>query len=339
MKWIQILGLLAFGMISTSFGAENKLGNGLLRVAILRDLPTLEKAISSLCETEYPGSVRVVKDKSGRYLAINTLDVESYLLSTVECEMSAKAPLEALKAQAIAARSHALYMAGSSTNQLYDLVANLSQAYQGKGKVNKNIVLAIESTRGKVIEYQGKLIPAYFHESCGGHTTTANAVWPPKELSDMQNLPGTTVCPACAKGTTNMWSFEISRASLEHLFDQKGLKLGAITNAQIVTKDDSGHSQSISISGYTNSTIMNGDAFRALLGYSNLKSTLFEITQPTHADGTLGDTISFKGLGYGHGVGLCQYGAQQMAQSGKSYREILSFYYPGCRIVDQNSRK
>jgi stage II sporulation protein D len=335
--------IILFFLIRCTLAAYSEdMNSNLVRVAILRDVSSLPQAIKALCQHEYPGTVQVSKDSSGNFMAVNILNVEDYLLGAVSCEMNPKGPLEALKAQAIAARSHALYLSSTSQTQPYDLVANLSQAYQGKTKLQKNVVLAIESTRGQVLYSHKKLIPAYYHESCGGHTTSATQVWPStdsKQTTMFALLPGSTSCPYCAKSQTNKWSFETSRATFNLVLGQNGYKIGAVPIVKIVDKDDGGHVKNVSIESELKPVLLNAEVLRSILGYSNLKSTLFTVSQPANPDGTPGDLIAFRGAGYGHGVGLCQYGAQEMAAKGSSYKDILARYYPGCSVgpIEPNS--
>lgn len=303
-------------------------------MAILRDAPTLEKAVLTLAQRDYHGTIRVVADKQGHYDAVNILDIEDYLLGVIGREMNPKAPLEALKAQAIAARSHALYLARASEDQSYDLVANLSQAYFGKDELSKNVVLAIEITRGQVLECKGKPIPAYFHASCGGHTETEASVWKttPSKNGGASSSDG-VACPYCAQSTENRWSLVIGAVSLQRAFKQAGYKVGANPSLAVVEKSPGGHAQRIVIGSAEGEVLLDAESFRAVLGYSRLKSTLFEVRQNRSPDATKGDMFIFEGNGFGHGVGLCQFGAEQMARKGISCERILTYYYPNCRMT------
>jgi stage II sporulation protein D len=300
-----------------------------LRVAILRDVAKYDQVLTKLCSREYQGTVRVVKNKDGTYSAINIVDLENYLLDVIGREMDPRAPLEALKAQAIAARSHALYMANISDDQPYDLIANLSQAYFGKEKLKKNIVLAIETTRGQILYFENKPLPAYFHSSCGGHTESVSTVW---QNTLNSKWPGTTRCTYCAKSPETKWSFELSVASLQRVFATAGYKLGTSPAIEIQGKGIGGHAITVRVRSEMGEFSMSAEKFRSLLGYSNLKSTLFQVERERHSDGSGGDLIRFQGFGYGHGVGLCQFGAQEMAESGARCPDILNRYFPGCKV-------
>ena len=305
-----------------------------IRVAVLRDIPKLDQALALLCKHEYRGMVRVVQIKEGSYVAVNTLGIEDYLLDVVVCEMDPHGPLEALKAQAIAARSHALYQASISHEQPYDLVANISQAYFGKSALSKNVVLAIEATRGQYLTYENKLIPTYFHASCGGHTESVKNVWPSKQSTETSSdlkLPGAVPCPYCAESKENQWSWKVSALALQRALKHAGYKIDGLSSVSVAERAPSSHVLTVLVSHQKNDLLIPAEKFRSLLGYSKLKSTLFDIQHVTQDDrGT--DDFVFKGDGWGHGVGLCQFGAQEMAENGASCGHILSYYFPNSLI-------
>jgi stage II sporulation protein D len=328
----RLLAILSLLLPITSVLAEEVPPT--IRVALFRDVSGLDRALALLNEREYEGMVRLVQNKQGLYTAINTLDLEEFLLGVVSCEMNPKAPVEALKAQAIAARSHALYQASISEDQLYDLIANLSQAYAGKAKLHKNVILAIEATRGQVLYYENKPFPGYFHASCGGHTETMASVWIGAEtkIGKTPSFPKTVVCTPCVQSKEYKWEFEISRNTLRNVLSRAGHEVGSIPSISILTKGAGGHALTLAVNSPTGSIEFLAEKFRSLIGYHNLRSTLFEVSLPANPDGSPGDLIIFKGAGYGHGVGLCQYGAQAMAEDGYDCKRILNHYFPNGQI-------
>lgn len=306
-----------------------------IRVAVLRGARNLDAVLKTVSEREYQGTIRVIKAKDGSYTAVNILDIEDYLLNVIGREISPTSPLEALKAQAIAARSHALYQASISENQPYDLIANISQAYFGREKLRKNVVVAIEATRGQVLYYEGKPFPSFFHNSCGGHTETAGSVWQSLIITKKGapvKFPGAATCPWCAKAPETRWKFEISTATLQRVFHKSGYKVGASPRISIAQKASGGHAITVSIQSEAGNLQLSAEKLRSMLGYSSLKSTLFDVTREVLSGGKPGDSFVFSGGGYGHGVGLCQYGAQEMAESGSSCNAILTHYFPNCRV-------
>ncbi|MDD2707829.1 MAG: SpoIID/LytB domain-containing protein [Verrucomicrobiae bacterium] len=281
---------------------------------------------------DYKGAVRVVPNDRGGCDVINILELEDFLLGVVAREMDPKGPLEALKAQAIAARSHALHQICTSGNRSCDLVANLSQAYMGQPKLNKNIVLAIETTRGQVLVFKNKCFPSYFHSSCGGHTETEADIW---ETKNESMLPAAVVCPWCVRSSQNRWTFKISRSALRQILKEAGLTTGPTPSLSITRKTAGGHILRITIRSETGVLALSGEKFRALLGYGNLKSTLFDASSAPRSVNAPDEIIVFHGNGFGHGVGLCQFGAEQMARQGATSTKILNHYFPKARVQDR----
>ena len=347
---------IAFALILGSFIPlilqASEPGSLSVRVAVVRNASTLEQTLQALCQHEYQVTIRVIKNNQGRYEAINILDVEDFLLGVIGREMDPRAPLEALKAQAIAARSHALYQANISDNQPYDLIANLSQAYAGKTKLHKNVVIAIEATRGQLLYYANKPLPAYFHESCGGHTETITDIWAPMtagKSGSKLTSPGSARCPACSQSTEKKWRFELPVATLQRALKQAGFQVGATPSIAILEKTSSSRALKVAIRSETGEILLSAEKLRSLLGYSKLRSAMFDVQRVTSPDGTsvegktspasggqalgkVDDRLIFQGDGYGHGVGLCQFGARQMAEKGASCDTILAHYFPNCRV-------
>ncbi len=322
-RFFFLLILMGIGIASAA-----DLPSASVRIAVVRNQPSLRQVFRALGGREYPGTVRVLSTKQG-YTAINTLDLEDYLRGVIGAEMDPKAPLEALKAQAIAARSHALYQISISGDQPYDLVANLSQAYLGKGKLSKNVILAIEATRGQVLYFKGKPIPAFFHDSCGGHTETVASVW--TEMATGIKLPGATVCPYCAASKDRKWSFDLTANELQRVLTQAGYRVGTPTSIHIPAKADGGHALTVVIQSDTGVVVLPAEKLRSILGYSHLRSTLFQVSTQAMPS-TAATRFVFQGDGYGHGVGLCQYGARAMALGGARCDTILSRYFPSAMI-------
>jgi len=328
---MKIARVLLLGCFSPVFLHASEPDPLWVRVAVLRGAPTLEDALRALCKSEYWGTIRVVKNKRGSYEAINILDVEDFLLGVIGREMNPRGPLEALKAQAIAARSHALYQAGISDDQSYDLIANLSQAYAGKTRLSKNVVLAIETTRGRVLYHNGRPVPAYFHASCGGHTETIASVWRPtaggKRKLDSR-WPGAVRCHSCLQTSEHQWKFEIQEADLRSALKKDGLKIGPLPSVTVLEKGAGGHALKLAIRSETGEIQLSAEKLRSLLGYSRLRSALFDVQRASNPDGTPSDRLIFQGNGHGHGVGLCQFGAREMAEKGARCDAILSHYFP-----------
>ena len=270
----------------------------------------------------------MVQTKNGKFTAINTLDVEIYLDGVVGREMAGSGPLEALKAQAVAARSHALYCAEDSMDAPYDLVANVSQAYRGVDERYTRVLQAVKATRGEVITYKNALVPTFFHASCGGHTASIEEVWQRASQRGprMREFPQTVYCPACAKTEHFRWVADLTNQSFTKKMKSWGSKMGDLVKVEVMGRTSSGRVSEVKLVGTLGTETMTVDKLRSLVGYDLLKSGFFEVERTSTG-------IVFKGEGWGHGVGLCQNGAEEMARRGATYKEILAHYFPGCQIV------
>ena len=306
-----------------------------IRIAVVRDAPSFDEALREVCQREYHGTVRVVPQGARAWTAVNVLDVEDYLLGVIGREMDPTGPLEALKAQAVAARTHALFEAIASRDRPYDLVANLSQAYRGKATLHKNVVLALEATRGEVLQYQGLLFPAFFHSDCGGRTESATVVWPianPFGNGGELQMPRGALCPWCEKSAAVRWKYEVSVGTLRQVFRAAGMSIEGPMSVRVAERSPNGRVLKVALGSGREEKVLAAERLRALLGWSVLKSTLFTLERERLPDGSLGDQFMFRGSGYGHGVGLCQHGACGMAIQGSDYHAILAHFFPNARL-------
>ncbi|MGE5279737.1 MAG: SpoIID/LytB domain-containing protein [Deltaproteobacteria bacterium] len=271
----------------------------------------------------YRGDLLILRDKDKGLLLVNVVDVEGYLKGVLVHEISSKWPMAALKAQAVAARTYALYQRETMKGKPYDVTADVSsQVYGGsrseKGRTNR----AVNFTAGEVLTYKGKLFPAYFHATCGGMTENASELW---NIS-LAPLAGGRMCSFCSVSPHFFWKTALDRKTIREklgvLYALKG-PLASLAVAErtptgrvrsLVLKDDAGRSVKISAKD-----------FRQSLGPDRVRSTNFSISVDK-------DRFVFNGKGWGHGVGLCQWGASGMAHKGYDYEEILVFYYPGAAL-------
>ncbi|MCC7518110.1 MAG: SpoIID/LytB domain-containing protein [Verrucomicrobiae bacterium] len=329
------IGLLAWGGVAFgAFGGEEGLPP-VIRIAIVRGAATFDEALRAVCAHEYHGTVRVMSQGERAWAAVNVLDVEDYLLGVIGREMDPTGPLEALKAQAVAARTHALFQTIASRDRPYDLVADLSQAYRGKTALHKNVVLALEATRGEVLQYGGLLFPAFFHSDCGGRTESAAAIWPianPFDRGGVLKMPGGVLCPWCEKSAAVRWSCEMSASALRKAFRDAGAPIEGPMSLRVAERSSSGRVLKVVVGTGKEEKTFSGERLRAILGWSVLKSARFTFERPRLSDGSAGEHVIFRGSGYGHGVGLCQRGTRGMALQGSKYREILAYYFPKAKI-------
>lgn len=273
-------------------------------------------------ETAYFNNVDVtIKDTTSN--EESTIDLEEYIIGVVAGEMPASFEMEALKAQAIAARSYALSKIESSTTS-YDLVTDITnQVYitteemQQKWKDDYNfyyekIKKAVLDTENLVMEYDGDVISAYYFAMSNGATEDVSLVF--GESRDY------------LKSVDSSWDESVKNFSVTTSFSQEEFctKLNIdCTAINIGTIDRSNTNRVNTI--VINDKVFKGTTLRSLLG---LRSTDFTIE--------ISDDIKITTKGYGHGVGMSQYGANEMAQAGATYEEILNHYYQNIDIVEIN---
>ncbi len=272
------------------------------------------------------GPVRVAVQKN----KIQDVPLERYIMGVLEKEMSPDWPLESLKAQAVASRTYVLYRKAHPRHEKYDVVSNTAdQVYEKKGHYHRSVIEAVSATEGQVLKYDGKILEAFFHSACGGMSERADHVWPGVDSPPLLNVHED---PYCSSAPSSHWTYQLSRGDLSNLLNQNGYALKDDWQLEVDHRDDMGRVKTISLIEGTKKTSLPATTFRQLIGNSHLKSTLFEIEDSE-------DPVIFSGRGSGHGVGLCQWGAKGMADSGMSYRDILEFYYPGSELEGPRSEE
>jgi len=266
-----------------------------------------------LPQGKYRGNLIILATNSNLML-INEIDIESYLMSVVPSEVPPEWPREALKAQAVAARTYALYEMVSSRqkNLPFDVYADTrSQVYKGESAEHKTTSLAVDETRGEVIRYQGRIIPAYFHASSGGFTENSEEVfgtaWP-----YLRSVPS----PYYKVYPNSEWKTELPVS----LLSQK-LHTAPIRKVEVLERTPSQRLKTVQFTDEAGRMItIPGTNLRALIGPTIMKSTRANLRLEE-------DKLIIYGVGYGHGVGLPQWDAYGMALAGKTYKEILTYFY------------
>lgn len=275
----------------------------------------------------YRGRTLVVPSKSG-LTAVNYVDLEQYLYSVLGGEMNGNWPPEALKAQAVAARSYALYHRQKSLNGVYDVVdTTASQVYRGIRDESAGTQAAVNATAEQVLISGGQIIEAAFHSSAGGCTENSEDVWsnPVPYLRSIQE-GFNEVSPVA------QWGEEFSRSALSKRIPG----VGNIVSFQVVDKTRCGRIKSMQVVGDKGRKTVSGEALQTAL---NLRSTLFSIVpQPVleaskEKAQTSPSTFQVVGRGFGHGLGLSQWGAYNLAQVGNNYQQILLHYYQNTTLA------
>ncbi len=259
----------------------------------------------------YRGRTRLVLSNGG-LTAVNYVDLEQYLYSVIGSEMDGNWPQEALKAQAVAARSFALYKRQMSRNGIYDVGNTTSwQVYQGLVSESLGTHMAVDATSDQVLTYNGRVILAVFHSSSGGHTENAEDVW-------SESLPYLRGVEDYDQGTPEyQWVKTFSRSHLSSL-----LGISNINSLVLERTTPYGRVLAIKVVGSGRSRRMNGGQLRQALG---LKSTRFTVTSTPTA-------FQINGRGYGHGLGMSQWGAYNLALRGANYQQIVLHYYQGTSL-------
>ncbi|MBR8829134.1 MAG: SpoIID/LytB domain-containing protein [Gomphosphaeria aponina SAG 52.96 = DSM 107014] len=255
----------------------------------------------------YRGSLKIMREGSG-FIAINYVELEDYLYSVVGSEAVPSWPKEALKAQAVASRTYALYKHSTARSVLYDLDATqMSQVYKGVGNEYVRTHEAVNATQGEIMTYEGKAILAVFHSSSGGHTENVEDVW----TSPLPYLRG--VIDYDQTAPVFQWTKTFSGGELGNLIGGVGRVKEMIPEATTPF----GRVVTMKVVGDRGAKLVKGTHLRQLLG---LRSTLFSVSQQ-------GDNFQVSGRGFGHGLGLSQWGAYYMATQGYNYKQILTHYY------------
>ncbi len=287
----------------------------------------------------YHGGVVLLKNQANVLLAINSVDLEDYLKGVVPAEMPSSNPsyLTALKAQAICARGYTLKQMEEHRNDPFDVFADTrDQVYLGKNAETDLATQAVDQTRGDVLMFHDTLATIYYHSTCGGQTEAVQNVWPNRSYSYLQpqkDVLGNRF--SCSVSPLFRWTRRFSLAELDQSFLTMfghSLLTRPVSDttrisfsAQIVKKSNTGRVQSLKIAYADTSFVLNGYDIRRFFSKDNkpLPSTLFYLRKD-------GPTLIIFGGGYGHGVGLCQWGALNMSQMGFKYYDILvNKYFKG----------
>ena len=297
------------GIVVEADGAEVDLTNGGQTLAESNSfwLEPSENGFVWIGDKWYRGRVMVTVDQ-GELIAVNYVDLEEYLYSVVGSEMPTSWPQAALQAQAVAARSYALYKRSRSTNPLFDLGGTTTyQVYKGLAQEHPNTLAAVNATENKVVTYNGQVIEAIFHSSSGLKTENASEVW----SSDVPYLRG--VEDFDQNSPVSHWQETFSLSE----FSRKIGNIGLVRTIGTPQYTSGGRVSSISFAGDSGTETLRGRDVRTALG---LRSTLFNIA-------INGESVIVTGSGFGHGVGMSQWGARNLADQGWSYEQILQHYY------------
>ncbi len=291
--------------------------------------------------TWYRGEFRIYRKKGGHALTVvNQLAVDEYLKGVVAVEMPPEWPVEALKAQAVAARTYAYSQLQNPMGDQYDICATQEcQVYRGVTGETTNTNRAVEETFGEIATYQGMPIQAFFHSSSGGLTENS------RDLLG-QSVPYlSSVEDYDQNSPDSLWEKHYSASTLKEKLASRGIRVGTIKDIRVIATTSTGRAKSIKITGSQGTAYMTAATFRTMLG---LKSTFFTVNasgkpadysvqKASYSDENIfddnrGNSFVVTGRGFGHGLGMSQWGARTMSEEGKSYQDIIGHYYPSSQL-------
>jgi len=321
----------------------------------------------------FRGGIIIKRYSDSDMTVINHLSLREYLYGVLPKEMSGDWPLEALKAQAVAARNYAVANIGKHNNYGFDLCDTIDcQVYGGYDVEKPRSNRAVDETAGKVLTYNGRIVSAFFHSNSGGHTEDSENIW---NLS-IPYIRG--VKDDFSLGAPNSsWTQVYSVYEIEDVLSSKGFDVGNIYEIYPEKYSENGRVLSLKIKGSSDEISLPKEKTRALFGYNEIKSMWFNVR--TDADLyirsaeddnmtnkplnriyiTKGSKVVkaperktykiyngeeyvsmsgipakyiFEGRGWGHGLGMSQWGAKKMAEMGYTYEDILKHYYTGTTL-------
>jgi stage II sporulation protein D len=267
---------------------------------------------------EYPAPLDVLRNGDG-LVVVNEVPLEDYLVGVLRAEVGEKWPLEALRAQAIVARTYAAHHRILGATKPYHIVASTAhQQYAGRVPPTSLLWSAVRETSGQVLLWEGEVFPAFYHTESGGYTED------PRTVFAARNMPGLKPvrCEFSAGSPHFYWSLDVRLADLSEILRRHEFPVGNVTAIDVSERTPSLRAAAVTVHGTRGSARLRGNDFRRMIGYDTFKSTLFAVAVDA-------PWARFSGRGYGHGVGMCQWGAKGMAEQGRTARQILEFYYPG----------
>jgi stage II sporulation protein D len=305
-------------------------------------------ALLNIAGKPYRGDAAMYGRDSG-VLIVNVVRIDDYLRGVVPLEIGTRALPDsaAVQAQAITARSYAFTHLLSDPSRLYDVTGGVQdQVYGGVAAETDVSSQAVESTRTLVLKYAGRVVNAPYSSTCGGSTAAASEVWRANDEPYLQRvsdrIPGTIDRYYCDQAPRFRWTKTLDARTVNAALAQylaaysnvPGRNPGTARDVIIGSRTPSGRVGTLTISTDRGNFVVRGNDTRYVLrapGGEILNSTYFSVESIPAADGSLARLI-IHGMGYGHGIGMCQSGAIGRARAGQDFRTILNTYYPGTTV-------
>lgn len=270
----------------------------------------------------------VIRYEGAGLLVVNHVPLERYVAGVVAGEINPRWHPEALKAQAVAARTYVLYKALQHAADAYDVVASVQdQVYHGRRHINGAVRRAVAETKGLIVTYERRPIYAAYSSTAAGLTEDALYVW----ALDLPYLKGVD-CPFDETSPRYTWEATVPVSLLEHRLRDAGYQVGVIGTLTPFSFTPSGRVDRLRILHSDGELILTGQDLRRAVGYTEILSTQFTVQRLDRA-------LVLSGKGAGHGVGLCQWGMKEMAELGYRYDAILRYFYPGTRLLPLNQAR
>ncbi len=330
-----------------------------------------EDSVFSYKGHQYRGGVMIKRYSGSDLTVINYLDMNEYLYGVLPWEMSNSWPLEALKAQAVAARNFAISNYGKYSHLGFNLCnTQNSQAYVGYDYEGASCNRAVDETYGEILRWNGQIVSAFYHTNSGGYTENSENVW----SMEVPYLKGVEDVFSIGESHYS-WEIEYSEDSIYNIMRSAGYDVGKSIDMSIARRSENNHVLELLIESDKADVTLLKNTMRTIFGYDMLKSTLFDIRKDNDlycinkglsiqripakgisvlsGDGKISKTdfenchvlggsgekensgangFVIEGRGWGHGLGMSQEGAKAMAEEGYGYKDILSFYYTDTTI-------
>jgi stage II sporulation protein D len=265
--------------------------------------------------------------QDGLLVLIAKMPLEDYVAAALEGESATSRNLESLKAMAVAVRTYAARFPKRHQAEGFDFCDNTHcQNLNFTGPVQQ-VKTAVEATRGELLWYKGSPAATFYHQNCGGTLAGGEEVWPTLRAPYLREHAD----PYCKQGSPLPWKAEFSRTEFEKALGDQGLTIPPHwAELAVVSRSASGRALKLAFRAPAQPPqLVSASSLRFTIGrsfgWNRVRSDLYEVE-------TTDASVIFNGHGAGHGVGLCQAGAEEMAKEGQSYRQILDFYYPGTKL-------
>lgn len=300
MVWVRsyfIVTLMMASLIAPLAAEATQSEFSHVRVRIEKDLTQYPKNLSARFGSQ-SRRYEVIHKENAKFDVIEVVPLTHYLAGVVSKEMPLAWPVEALKAQAVVARSYLFSRMNERRDKVFHVDADqMDQVFQWT--TSDKAYLVVAETEDIVLSVNKKIVKTFYHSDCGGQTLPADKVW--VGAVDL----GTTQDPWCQTRVSNQWSFSVPASE----FQNKDVFEAAYFKNKMVRFED-----------------WSIQKLRQVFGYSKIRSSP-ENVEVSDA------TVTFSGRGFGHGVGLCQWGSLYMAKKGRTYMDILTHYYPKAEIL------